>query len=220
MISIEQQQKLLLNISTLLERPVTAYAVGGTAMMFLGLKDTTLDIDLVFKTEKDRETFEKAAKKLGYRKIDATRVYSVKRNTPDMLKLNNERFDLFVNEVIDFFFSDKMCERAEQMHQFKDKLTLKIANPHDILLMKCATDRIKDIDDARTIIKFTNINWNTIIEETKNQIRLGKERAAFDLGYFLEKLMKQKQLKKKIPKYVLDKIFKIVKRQLKKKKKK
>ena len=38
MISIEDQQKLLLNISRRIKKPITAYAVGGTAMMFLGFK--------------------------------------------------------------------------------------------------------------------------------------------------------------------------------------
>ncbi|MBI4919148.1 hypothetical protein HY837_04405, partial [archaeon] len=47
MISIEAQQKLLLAVSTNLKKKITVYAIGGTAMMFLGLKNSTLDIDLV-----------------------------------------------------------------------------------------------------------------------------------------------------------------------------
>lgn len=218
MISVEQQQKLLLNVSRELDRPVTAYAIGGTAMMFLGLKDATLDIDLVLENESDKNTFKRAAEKLGYREIDAVRVYGARRNIPDMLKLNDERFDLFVNEVIDFIFSEDMQQRAEQMHQFEDNLILKIADPHDIILMKCATERIKDLDDARTIIESTNIDWNIIIKEVENQIRLGKERAAFDLGCFLEKL--REEIKKKIPKEVEDRVFEIVKKQSEEKQRK
>ena len=152
MITIDQQQKLLLNISRRLTKKITAYAIGGTAMMFLGFKDTTVDIDLVFENNKDRTVFKEAAKSLGYGEIDGINVYGVKRNTPDMLKLDDERFDLFVVEVIDFIFSEAMKQRAEQTHQFGEKLILKIANPHDIILMKCATDRLKDKDDARTMI--------------------------------------------------------------------
>ena len=170
MITIDQQQKLLLNVARRLSKKITIYAIGGTAMMFLGFKDATLDIDLVFKNEKDRAVFKEAVKSLGYLEMDAIKIYGVKRNTPEMFKLNDERFDLFVVEVVDFIFSENMKQRTEQTHQFGETLILKIANPHDIILMKCATDRLKDKDDARRIINSTKINWDTIIGEAKNQM--------------------------------------------------
>ncbi len=215
MITIDQQQKLLLNVARRLSKKITIYAIGGTAMMFLGFKDATLDIDLVFESEKDREIFKRAIKSLGYSEIDAIKVYGVKRNAPEMFKLDDERFDLFVIEVIDFVFSEDMQKRAEQIHQFENKLILKIANPHDIILMKCATDRIKDKDDAQKIIDSTKIKWDIIIEETKKQIELGKDRAAFDLGCFLEDL--KTKMKIEIPQEVINKLFLIVEKQAKKK---
>lgn len=217
MITIEQQQKLLLNVSRRLKKKVTAYAIGGTAMMFLGFKDTTLDIDLVFENEDDRDIFKEAVKSLGYQEMDAIKIYGVKRNQPQMLKLDDERFDLFVVQVIDFIFSDNMRKRAEQIRQFEDNLVLKIADPHDIILMKCATDRVKDKDDARKIINATKIDWNILIEESKHQIELGKERAVFDLGCFLEEL--KNKMKVNIPQEILDKLFEIVEEQAKKKQK-
>src|SRR3989338_6222925 len=126
MISIEEQQKLLLNVSRRLKNKIAVYAVGGTAMMFSGLKESTLDIDLVFENEKDRDEFRKAAIELGYTEMDAIAIYGVKNNAPQMLKLDNERFDLFVGDVIDFVFSEDMKKRAVDMHQFEDKLLLKI----------------------------------------------------------------------------------------------
>ena len=183
--------------------------------MFLGFKDATLDIDLVFENEKDRDVFKEAVKSLGYLEMDAVKVYGIKRNTPEMFKLDDERFDLFVVEVIDFIFSDTMRKRAEQIHQFEDNLILKIADPQDIILMKCATDRIKDKDDARKIINSTKIDWDAVIEEAKKQIELGKERAAFDLGYFLEDLKTKMGLD--IPQEALDRLFKIVEKQAKEK---
>ncbi|TKJ17682.1 hypothetical protein CEE44_04080 [Candidatus Woesearchaeota archaeon B3_Woes] len=218
MISIEAQQKLLLNISRRLKKPITAYAIGGTAMMFLGFKDSTLDIDLVFENKQDREIFEKAVKEIGYREMDSVIVYGTKQNQPKMFTLGDERLDLFVMHVIDFDFSKKMMERAEQTHQFNNNLLLKIANPHDLILMKCATDRKKDIDDARRMINSTKIDWNILINEAKTQIRLGRHTAAFDLGEFLEKL--KYKMKINIPKEVLDDLFEIVKEQAEDKQKK
>jgi len=123
-----------------------------------------------------------------------------------------------VVEVIDFIFSENMQKRAEQIHQFENTLILKIANPHDIILMKCATDRIKDKDDAQKIINSTKINWDIIIDEAKKQISLGKDRAAFDLGCFLEDL--KTKMKLDIPKEVLKKLFLMVGKQAKERRKK
>lgn len=211
MISIDRQQKLLLDIAQELQAPVTVFAVGGTAMMFLGLKESTLDIDLVFKDMQRRDNFKKAAEALGYRKMDSIKIYGTKNNTPEMLTLGDERFDLFIIDVIDFVFSQAMQQRAQDTHQFGDNLVLRIANPHDIILMKCATDRLKDKDDARQIILNTTINWNIVIEEAKNQVRLGRHEAIFCLGEFLEDL--KKTLKEKIPNAVLETLWELVEQQ-------
>ncbi len=218
MITIDEQQKLFLNIARMLKKKITAYAVGGTAMMFLGIKDSTLDIDLVFENEKDKDTFKEAIKSLGYREIDAIKVYEAGRNQPEMLRLNDGRFDLFVVNVIDFVFSENMQKRAESMHQFGENLMLKIADPHDIVLMKCATDRLKDKDDARKIINLGKIKWELLIEEAKKQIGLGKDKAAFELGCFLEEL--KNKMNVEIPQEILDELFEIVKNQAEEKQKK
>ena len=209
MITIDEQQKLLLNIARILNKKVTAYAVGGTAMMFLGIKDSTLDIDLVFENEKDKNIFKEAIKSLGYREINAVKNYGTRINQPEMLTLNDERFDLFVVNVIDFIFSENMQKRAESIHQFGDNLILKIADPLDIILMKCATDRLKDKDDARKIIDLGKIKWELIVEEAKKQIELGKDKAAFELGYFLEEL--KNKMNVEVPQIILDELFEIVK---------
>ncbi|MBU3896798.1 MAG: hypothetical protein KJ697_02600 [Nanoarchaeota archaeon] len=216
MISIERQQGLLLAISERLEKKITVYAVGGTAMMFLGLKDSTLDIDLVFENKNEKNSFKEAIISLGYKEFDAKIVYGGRANRPEMLTLGDERFDLFVKEVIDFIFSENMQKRAGQTHQFGNNLILKIADPHDIILMKCATDRIKDLDDARNIINGREIDWKLIIEEAKNQIKLGKVRAVFDLGCFVEKL--EKEFKMTALKKIVDEIWDLVSEEAEEKK--
>ena len=216
MISIDEQQAILLNIARELKKQITAFAIGGTAMMFLGLKNSTLDIDLVFKSIESREEFTKAANKIGFISLDSASIYGKRESIPIMLKLGDFRLDLFVNNVIDFVFSEEMQKRAKIIRQFEKNLVLKIANVHDIILMKCATDRLKDIDDARAIIQTTNINWNLIVEEAKNQLSLGKERAILDLGNFLEKL---KEMKLNIPDNMLNELWALLEKQVRKKKK-
>ena len=122
MISIEKQQGLLLAISKKLKRPINVYAVGGTAMMFLGFKDATLDIDLVFENKEDKEVFKEAIKSLGYRDMDATIVYGGRANSPEMFTLGDERFDLFVKEVIDFIFSEFMHFQPKYVNQIDETI--------------------------------------------------------------------------------------------------
>jgi hypothetical protein len=218
MISIEKQQGLLLAISKKLKKPITVYAVGGTAMMFFGFKDATLDMDLVFENKEDKEIFKEAIISLGYNTLDATIVYGGRPNRPEMFTLGDERFDLFVKDVIDFIFSEEMQKRAKQTHQFEGSLILKVADPNDIILMKCATDRLKDLDDAKSIITSFKVDWGLIFKEAQNQKKLGKERAVFELGYFLEKL--ENKLKMQIPKKIKDDLWDAVETEAKSKKKK
>lgn len=212
MISIENQQRLLNVIGSELKKRIEVYAVGGTAMMFHGIKDATLDIDLVFKDISAKEVFKKAIKSIGYQEFNPTMVYGGKDNPPEMFSLGDERFDLFVRDVIDFTFSDDMIKRAVDTHEFGSNLVLKIADVHDIILMKCATERQKDLDDAKKIILQYKIDWNILLKEAENQIALGRNTAAVNLGYFLEKL---RNMKVAIPQDVLDSLATILEKQAK-----
>ncbi|MBI4918677.1 hypothetical protein HY837_02015, partial [archaeon] len=144
-------------------------------------------------------------------------VYGAKKNTPEMFTLGDERFDLFFGEVVNFAFSEEVKNRAKETRQFSDNLIIKIADHHDLIIMKCATDRLKDKDDVLSILKNTNINFDIIVEEAKNQVRLGKETAAFELGCFLEDLYRTN--KKLVPMKILDDLFNFVQKQAKEHKK-
>jgi hypothetical protein len=219
MINARTQQLLLLNVSNRLKKKVTAYAIGGTAMMLMGLKESTQDIDLVFTSDRDRKIFKDALEAIGYHKMDTVKIYFDRKNKPEMLTLVDERFNLFVNEVISFVFSETMQQRSEQrIHRFGKTLILQVADPHDIMLMKCATDRTKDADDVKSIMERTSVNWGLVIDEAKEQIALGKEMAAFELGCFLERL--KLELDAAVPQKVLDDLFEVVQRQAKEKRKK
>ena len=218
MISIEQQNNLFMSISKRMKRKITAYAIGGTAMMFHGLKDATLDIDLVFMSHSDRAIFEEAAVSLGYVKMDSIDVYGDRSNKPEMVKLGESRLDLFLPKVMNTIFSEEMVKRAANSHAFSDKLTIKIADPGDILIMKCATERIKDRDDVKRMSEITSLNWDAIVSEAKNQIALGNSVMAMELGCFLEEM--NNKLGMDVPKKVLDELFGVVEKQSREKRKK
>lgn len=214
MITITDQQNLLLNIARKLPKKIIVYAVGGTAMMFHGFKDVTLDIDLVFTSEEDRTAFKSMAEQLEYKRYNYKLIYGTKSNPPLMLRRGKgeeeERFDLFTTEVIDFVFSGEMMKRAKDTYEFDHKLILKIADPHDIILMKCATERVKDKDDARQIMNDYNINWQIIIDEALHQITLGKVKAIWYLAGFVTDV---KKIGGDIPSDVLPKLYKLLEKQ-------
>ena len=216
MISILDQTNLLVQIGNNLSRKVICYAIGGTAMMFLGFKEATKDIDLVFTTKDDRALFKEVAKSLGYKEMDSVIVYGVRNNRPEMIDLGDSRLDLFFLDVIDFTFSEKMQQRAIQIHEFGKNLTLKIADKHDIILMKCVMNRTKDEDDIVNIIKKDDINWDILIEESKVQVSLGRDCAYLYMGDLTEKLVNVHHLNvdKKIP----DTFFNLLEEQAKTKK--
>ncbi|MEK6915435.1 MAG: DUF6036 family nucleotidyltransferase [Nanoarchaeota archaeon] len=217
MIDVQQQEDMLIAIGRTLPKKMSVYAIGGTAMMFMGIKNATLDIDLVFNKKSDREEFMNVLRKLGAKESDVTLVYGLKSNTPLMLEFNNCRFDMFMDKIITSTFSDGMKERTKQTHEFGN-LIIKIADPSDILIMKSVTSRDKDLEDIISIVNKSRINWNNIVEESKEQVRLGNETVILGLGEKLEKLINQKMIF--VPKSITDKIWKLFTKQVKEKAKK
>jgi len=214
MITAKQQEGLFLNVAAKLKKRITCYAAGGTAMLFYGFKEITKDIDLIFTAENDRQQFIEAVQELGYGSMDPIKVYGKKENMPIMLTRGNERFDLFLIKVISFVLSETMQKRCEQTHEYGGKLVLKIMNPHDIILMKCATDRMKDREDAKSIIETARIDWNIIIEEANSQVIHGQEKkAVFELGCFLEEL--KDKMGVKVPGLVLEKLYSLLQEEIK-----
>jgi hypothetical protein len=217
MITIQEQQLLFVDIGNKLPKKITAYAIGGTAMMFHGLKGTTLDIDLVFMNSKDRLVFNETARSLGFNEMDSRVVYKIKDNVPEMLSLGDVRLDLFLPNVITSSFSEKMQERARQIHEFGN-LIIKIADVHDIIIMKAVTGREKDDLDIVNILENSKINWEIVVEESQNQIKLGNVRALMDIGATFENIENKKGIK--IPKEISDKIWKLFNKQVREKAKK
>ena len=214
MINTEEQDKLLVSIGEALEKPIITYAIGGTALMLRGLKEETLDIDLVFINEADRKTFIEAAEGIGFKRSDARLVYGSEKSVPMMIQFEEIRFDLFLGKVINAIFSDSIKERAKQTHEFRKNLIIKAADMHDILLMKSATSRIKDVDNIITILKTQTINWDIIVREAENQIESGNDIAILTLGTLLEKL--RNKYKMDIPLKVLDKLWALLNKQVRK----
>jgi len=214
MIDTKNQEELFILIGNTLKKHAECYAIGGTAMLFFGAKDNTKDIDLVFLDEENRDSFIAACKELDYSEMSSFEVYGGKKNKPIMLTKGNERFDLFIREVVNFTLSDTMIKRFEERHDFGKNLAVNIANHNDIVILKCATDRKGDKVDIMRIYDKFGIDWNLVYEECLNQEKIGRKRAVIDLYETMVEL--DEEYKLKIPIEIFNKVEDKIEEKLKK----
>lgn len=216
MINIQKQQDLFIKIARSFSKKVTVYAIGGTSMMLQGLKAETLDIDLVFMEENERQFFKETLDSLNYKEEDAHILYGARPHTPLVVTIENARIDLFSRNVLGVQFSDAMVARAQQLHQFGDTLFVYLANPNDILIMKSATERAKDENDVVALLKSNSIKWDILVQEAESQVSLGNEAAILRLGHLLERLHNKGMFP--VPQEILDKLWSLLQKQVKRKK--
>jgi len=220
MINLEQQNELFKLIGEILKDKLECYVIGGSAMMYYGMKGNTKDIDLVFEHEKDREKIIQILKSLGYneRGIKVVSViYPKKKNTPILLERDDSRVDLFVNKIINTVLSDSMKDRINSIYEYGNFI-IKVLAPEDLIITKCATERAGDRLDAVEIMKRAKIDWEVIIKESVFQAEVTPYLFPVFLFDFLYEL--KEDLKADVPKKVLDEIRKISEDLLEKKLKK
>ncbi|MBI4158896.1 nucleotidyltransferase [Candidatus Woesearchaeota archaeon] len=217
MINIEQQNELFKLIGEILKDKLECYVIGGSAMMYYGMKGNTKDIDLVFEHEKDREKIIQVLKNLGYNERGikvVSIIYPKKKNTPILLERDDSRVDLFVNKIISTVLSNSMKNRINSIYEYGN-FTIKVLAPEDLIITKCATERAGDRLDAVEIMKRAKIDWEVIIKESIFQAEVTPYLFPVFLFDFLYEL--KEDLKAEVPKKVLDEIRKISEDMLEKK---
>src|SRR3989344_1130240 len=220
MISFKEQIELFEIIGKELNEETECFAVGGTAMMFYDLKDSTKDVDLVFTDRKSLNEVKFALDKSGFKEktnVKIFRNYEVAETMPIMMEGKKTRFDLFYREIICFKLSETIIDRVKEVHEFGN-LIVKIVSPEDIVLLKSATERKKDRDDASEIIRKANIKWDIIIKEAFHQTELNKPLFVVFLYDFLLEL--KEDFKAEIPDNILKELLKMSEKEMVKRLKK
>jgi len=198
MINTKDQEELLKLIADYLKKDVSCYAIGGTAMMFYGYKNATKDIDLVFLDKADRDEFIRAIKELGYSERSMKEVYDEKRQAmkskPLMFSRGDERFDLFLFDVLGFEFRGEYKEQIKEKRVFISdrgpELTVNLLPIEFVVLLKAITSREKDMEDIKDVLKIEkNLDWGLIIDEAVKQ-RGVKGWILYDLEEKMQELKK------------------------------
>ncbi|MFC5133571.1 hypothetical protein GJ633_00605 [Halorubrum sp. CBA1125] len=162
----------LQELGAALNTEVTAFLIGGGAMAFRGLKDTTKDIDLVVTTEVEFDRLLAALDNQGYEEVsDLDETY---QQLGARLCVENDdgcRIDVFNRQVANkLIFSDGMQHRSED-HLSSGQLSVRLTALEDIFLFKAVAKRPDDIDDMNTLVQ-TNLDFDAIEHETAAQIEL------------------------------------------------
>ena len=216
MTTLQQQNELLTLIGENLKEKTECYLIGGSAMLCYGMKNVTKDIDIVFASDKERKDVIHFLKSIGYKERETKILYTQRLSTknkyiPLLLQKGEDRFDIFLNGIIDFKLTESIKERITSVYEFSN-LIVKVVSPEDIISLKCATERAGDRLDAAEIIKKVEINWDIIIKESIHQTEIGHYLFAVFLFDFLEEL--KEDHKADIPKEVIKKVRKIAEEQM------
>jgi len=204
MIELKEHAELFKLVGERLKKPVECMAIGGSAMLFYGLKTATKDVDIVLFSQTDMDSFVKILAESGFsRRIIGDG--KPKKGIPVVMERGDARLDLFLESVFHLVISSDMRGRVEQKHEF-DNLTVGIISHEDIILLKSVTDREGDRTDAKNIIGKLDVNWNLIIQEALWQSGHGDKAFSVYLFDFLEDLW---EMGAKVPKDVIRKVRKI-----------
>ncbi len=203
MINVKDQEELFTLVADYLEKDISCFAIGGTAMMFAGYKTTTKDIDLVFETEEDMSAFIRAIEQLGYVEKSLQGIYDTKRlnseGKPLMFTRGDERFDLFVKTVFGYeldFHLDSVVVREDFIG--KSELIINVLSKEELILLKSITNREKDFEDIETILSLEkSIDWNYIVDRAIGQ-RKNNSWLLIDLEETLQRLRKIVFLKEEL----------------------
>src|SRR3989344_2471167 len=123
MIDLGQQLDLFKLIGTKLKNKTEVFVIGGSAMMFLGAKLETKDVDLVIVKEEFFNIIKEALLDEGFKL--KSRITIIKRdyepkNKPIFLERADIRFDLFLKEVICIKLTKDIQERVKEIHTFNN----------------------------------------------------------------------------------------------------
>jgi len=162
----------LKRIGTQIETPLTVYLIGGGAMAFRDLKNTTKDIDLIVTSGDDLQQLQTVLLANGYEIVkDPGEEYDELGAQRILENDDGCRIDVFNQQVIDkLVLSDGMRRRSER-YLDSNELSVELVSAEDIFLFKAVAGRTDDIEDMFGLIQ-TALDFDVIEDELTQQIDL------------------------------------------------
>ena len=169
----EQLEELFLEINKNLNFKVDVFMIGGAALLHKKLKPSTKDVDLIVKFDKDYAEFKRTLLSIKFKAKTLSALYT-HLELENQFERSDFLLDIFAKKVCGkLSLSDEMMKRAELFKEYS-KLTVYFCALEDIFLFKTITERPTDEDDCSAIAQ-REIDWDAILKEIKNQIKLSKK---------------------------------------------
>ena len=146
-INAEKLFELLGSISGFVDKKVRMYTLGGTALTILGVKNSTLDIDINIESEKEYKYVCNLFEKIGFER------------SGDIRWINQEglAFDLFhSSSILGTDLLDDCLKKSRYIKSFGN-IELYTLSLYDITISKLARGDPRDFDDIKSIIKKIDI---------------------------------------------------------------
>ncbi len=159
-------------IGSQIETPLTVYLIGGGAMAFRDLKNTTKDIDLIVTGGDDLQQLQTVLLANGYEIVkDPGEEYDELGAQRILENEDGCRIDVFNQQVIDkLVLSDGMRRRSER-YLDAGRLSVELVSAEDIFLFKAVAGRTDDIEDMFALVQ-TALDFGVIEDELERQIDL------------------------------------------------
>jgi hypothetical protein len=184
------KEDLLEAISTwngFLRRKIHLIACGGTALTFIGVKDSTKDVDLIVPVDSEYKYLTRILNELGYKQITAA----------GWSRGDQYVFDLFCGKTI---HTTELLESPlkEDNHIFLreySRIYVGILNFYDLITSKLMRGTAVDFQDCFTLVKIrkdeidSEILTERFLETSKYDV--SEERANKNLEHFLKTLKRK-----------------------------
>ena len=158
----------LVKVGSKAEKQLKIYMIGGCALSFKGLKETTKDIDIIIESQRDFDVLDSAIKKADFKiKTDLEDEFYLTALAVYM-KGDDSRIDVFLKQVGKMLnLTQSMIKRADFFQDY-DKLSVYLISFEDIFLFKSMSSRKGDIEDCDRIMR-RGIDYNIIYKEIMEQ---------------------------------------------------
>lgn len=166
----DELKSCLRNIADVLDGKATAYLIGGCALTFREMKESTKDVDIIFDNKRSLVRFKKALSEAGFKTAEEiTDEYEMMECAGIFERKDGLRFDLFYKKVLNKIkLTESMKKRASHFGSFGG-INLLIMSNEDILLSKGLGTRKGDIEDMAVVWSRGGINWDIIKKELISQ---------------------------------------------------
>jgi hypothetical protein len=163
----EDISELFSQLGRVLGQEVDALLIGGAAMLELGLKDSTKDIDVVCRDEVDKAMLLEAARSLGFEIVGPEKRHA-RLGVNRLAVKGGHSLDIFAGMIsYDFGLSDAIWQRAVKSRSFGNLVT-RNASLGDIFIMKLIANRPGDGPDCAALFS-ASLDFGVVYREIEAQ---------------------------------------------------